>query len=43
MPADKAEQFVKEIEEIDGWPAFVIGSVVEGTFECSKYLRFLLE
>ncbi|RUS19959.1 Selenide, water dikinase [Endogone sp. FLAS-F59071] len=29
MPADKADQFVKEIEEIDGWPAFVIGNVVE--------------
>ncbi|RUP47302.1 Selenide, water dikinase [Jimgerdemannia flammicorona] len=30
IPADKAQQFVKEIEELDGWPAFVIGNVVEG-------------
>jgi len=28
MPADKAEQFCDEIEELDGWPAWIIGNVI---------------
>ena len=29
LPADKAEAFVKEIEELDGHPAWIIGKVVK--------------
>ena len=31
LPADKAEAFCKEIEEIDGEPAWIIGDVIAGT------------
>lgn len=30
MPRDKAEQFCREIEELDGQPAWIIGEVIEG-------------
>ena len=30
IPADKADGFVKEISEIDGHPAWIVGRVVEG-------------
>jgi len=29
LPADKAEAFCKEIEQIDKWPAWIIGNVVK--------------
>ncbi len=30
MPRDKAEQFCREIEELEGQPAWIIGEVIEG-------------
>ncbi|KAI9207011.1 AIR synthase-related protein [Polychytrium aggregatum] len=30
MPRDKAKLFVQEIEDTDGWPAWIVGDVVEG-------------
>jgi len=33
LPADKAEDFCKELEEIDGFPAWIIGNVVASPSE----------
>jgi len=28
MPADKAKEFCAKLEQLDGWPAWIIGKVV---------------
>lgn len=35
LPLDKAELFCKEIEEIDKWPAWIVGKVVESSTDRS--------
>lgn len=43
LPADKAESFCKELEEMDGHPAWIIGRVIKSDKDQSHNSSFIVE
>jgi len=43
LPADKAEEYCKELETIDKYPAWIIGKVIESLEDQSKNTCNIIE